>query len=136
MNQATQKNVKKQTVRHKEVVMSINPTTIVGQMRLNTGDFIEDEPYLTDTIYLYFYEKNGNSIVDGSIEALESIINYIALTPQSWTLGESKETQASVSSLNKRLESLKLKRKSSVTPIIVKSDRKDWNDFERAFGTR
>lgn len=114
----------------------INPNTIVGQMRLNTGDFILDEPYLTDAVYLFFYEKNNNSIIDASIEALESIINYIALTPQSWTLGESSETQASVSALNKRLESLRVKRKSSVTPIIIKSDRKDWHDFERAFGNR
>lgn len=115
---------------------NLDPTTIVGQMRLNTGDFIEEEPYLEDVIYLFFYEKNNNSIIDGSIEALESIINYIALTPQSWTLGDSSESQASVGALNSRLVSLRLRRKSSVAPIIIKSDRKDWNDFERAFGKR
>lgn len=116
--------------------MTLDPTTIVGQMRLNTGDFIEDEPYLSDSVYLHYYEKNNRSILDGSVEALESIINYIALSPQSWTLGESHETSASVSALTKRLTELKLKRKATVIPILMRSDRKNWDDFDKAFGSK
>lgn len=114
--------------------MSVNVNTITGQMRLLTGDFIEGEPYLEDDVYVWFYEKNNNSILDGAIEALESIINHIALTPQKWGIGESSETSASVGALSERLTSLKLKKSSIAAPILVRSDRKDWKDFEAAFG--
>ena len=49
---------------------NLDPSNFVDQMRLNTGDFIEDEPYLADSIYVYFYNLAGNSVIDGSIMAL------------------------------------------------------------------
>ena len=112
----------------------LDPSTIVGQMRLNTGDYIEDEPFLSDDIYLWFYQQNGNSVLDGSIEALESIINYIALTPDAWRIGEASESKADVQTLSYRLADLKLKKRSAKAPIIIKTDRKNWNDFTKAFG--
>jgi len=115
-------------------IANINPSTIEGQMRLLTGDYSEDEPYLEDDVYLWFYQQAGNSIVDGSILALESIINYIALSPQAWSVGQASETNASVAVLTDRLASLKTKRKSAVVPIVIHSDRKSWCDFDKAFG--
>lgn len=113
--------------------MVLDPDNYVDRMRLLTGDFIEDEPYLEDSIYVYFYSNNGNSELDGAIEALECIINNIALSPTQWKLGDASETNASVSALTTRLSELKAKKKGSVVPVIIRSDRKDWKDFTGLF---
>ena len=113
--------------------MALDPNNIVDQMRLLTGDFIEDEPYLEDAIYLWFYEQNGNSVIDGAIEALESIINNIALSPASWEIGDASESRQTMASLETRLTSLKGKRKNKRLPVYVNTDRKNWDDFDKLF---
>jgi hypothetical protein len=113
---------------------NLDPNNFVDQMRLNTGDFIEDEPYLEDSIYVYFYELAGNSVIDGSIMALESIINNIALSPQRWQIGDASETGPLIEALNVRLVALQSRRTGAKVPVILRSDRKNWNDFEKAFG--
>lgn len=113
--------------------MSLNPETIVGQMRLNTGDFIEGSQYLEDSIYLWLYEEHNRSVIDGSIAALESIINYLALSPQSWTLDNASETRQSLDSLESRLVSLRAKKRSNVPAMVIRTDRKDWDDFDKVF---
>ena len=113
---------------------NLDPSNFVDQMRLNTGDFIEDEPYLEDSIYVYFYNLAGNSVIDGSIMALESIINNIALSPQRWQIGDAPETGPLITALNERLVSLKSRRSGAKVPVILRSDRKSWNDFDKAFG--
>ena len=65
----------------------IDPNNFVDQMRLNTGDYIEEEDYLSDAVYVWFYNQANQSVLDGSILALESIINNIALSPEKWTIG-------------------------------------------------
>lgn len=111
----------------------LDPNSIVDQMRLLTGDYIEDEPYLNDDIYLWFYAQNNNSILDAAIEALESIINNIALSPQEWRIGESSEMNASVILLEARLVSLKNRKSNGKVPIAFRSDRKNWKDFDELF---
>lgn len=113
--------------------MALNPNTIVGQMRLYTGDYILDEPYLEDAVYVWLYAQNGNSVIEGSIAALESIINNIALSPASWRNGDVSETTQSIESLERRLADLKLKRSSTKAPVVFSSDRKNWCDFDKAF---
>lgn len=113
---------------------NLDPSNFVDQMRLNTGDFIEDEPYLEDSIYIYFYELAGNSVIDGSIMALESIINNIALSPQEWRIGEASERGPLITALTERLAALKVRRTGSKVPVILRSDRKNWCDFSDAFG--
>lgn len=113
---------------------NLDPSNFVDQMRLNTGDFIEDEPYLEDSIYVYFYELAGNSVIDGSIMALESIINNIALSPQEWRIGEASERGPLITALTERLAALKVRRTGSKVPVILRSDRKNWCDFNDAFG--
>lgn len=113
---------------------NLDPSNFVDQMRLNTGDFIEDEPYLEDSIYVYFYELAGNSVIDGSIMALESIINNIALSPQRWQIGEASETGPLVTALTERLTALTQRRTGAKVPVILRSDRKNWCDFSDAFG--
>ena len=112
---------------------NLDPSNFVDQMRLNTGDFIEDEPYLEDSIYVYFYNLAGNSVIDGSIMALESIINNIALSPQRWQIGDASETGPLITALNERLVSLQSRRTGAKVPVILRSDRKNWNDFNKAF---
>lgn len=113
--------------------MALNTNVVVDRMRLLTGDFIEDEPYLDDDIYMWFYEENGNSEVDGAVEALEAIINNISLSPARWQIGDASETGPALEALEKRLLSLKAKRSGSKVPVVIKSDRKNWCDFESAF---
>ena len=113
---------------------NLDPSNFVDQMRLNTGDFIEDEPYLEDSIYVWFYEQSGNSVLDGSILALESIINNIALSPQRWQIGEASETGPLISALTERLESLKNRKPTARPSVVIHSDRKNWCDFDKAFG--
>lgn len=112
---------------------SLDPNNFVSQMRLNTGDFIEDEPYLSDAIYVHFYKQAGNSVIDGSILALESIINNIALSPMKWQIGDASETRPLVETLNDRLTALRERRTNAKVPLLIKSDRKNWCDFDKAF---
>ena len=114
----------------------ISPNSIVGQMRLMTGDYSNDasDTWLPDSIYTWFYAQAGNSILEGSILALESIINNIALRPTSVTNADSSEAYTgSVATLSKRLEELKEKRNKSLVPVLIKSDRRNWNDFNELF---
>lgn len=111
----------------------LDPNNFVNQMRLNTGDYIEDEEYLSDAVYVWFYNQAGQSVLDGSILALESIINNIALSPEKWAIGDSSETRASIPVLTKRLQDLKNKKEGTVVPVLIRSDRKSWCDFNKAF---
>ena len=107
---------------------NLDPNNFITQMRLNTGDYLEDEEYLSDAIYVHFYNESGHSVVDGSILALESIINNIALTPQKWSIGDASETAPLVETLTMRLDALRSKQKNYKAPVIIKSDRKNWYD--------
>lgn len=111
----------------------LNPANFVDQMRLMTGDFIEGEEYLSDALYVWFYTEAGNSVLDGAIQALESIINNIALSPDRWQIGDSSEWKPAVTALTDRLTALKQKKKGLKAPVIMKSDRTNWNDFNKAF---
>lgn len=113
--------------------MALDPNNIVDQMRLLTGDYIEDEPYLEDAIYVWFYQENGNSVLDGAIEALESILNNIALSPARWTIGDASESRQTMESLERRLDDLKARQRDHKAPVIIKTDRKNWNDFNALF---
>ncbi len=113
--------------------MNLDPSNFIAQMRLNTGDFIEDEPYLNDSVYVHFYAQAGNSVIDGSILALEAIIANVALSPLKWQIGDASETAPLVESLNLRLTALKAKRTNNKVPMLIKSDRKNWCDFDKAF---
>lgn len=111
----------------------INPNNFVDQMRLHTGDYIEEEDYLSDAVYVWFYNQAGQSVLDGSILALESIINNIALSPEKWSIGDSSESRANVSVLNERLNALRLKKKGTKVPVVIRTDRQNWCDFDKAF---
>lgn len=112
----------------------LDPNNFVDQMRLNTGDYIEDELYLDDAIYVHFYSQAGNSVIDGSILVLESIIANIALSPVKWSIGDASETAPQVVQLNERLVALRQRKNNNKVPVIINSDRKTWCDFDKVFG--
>ena len=114
---------------------TLDPNNFVDQMRLHTGDYLEDEEYLDDAIYVFFYNQTGHSVIDGSILALESIINNIALSPSKWQIGDASESAPIVGTLVDRLTALKQKRKNAKVPVVISSDRKNWCDFDKAFGS-
>lgn len=117
--------------------MFINTNSVVGRMRLLTGDYNnnEDDVWMADNLYTFFYQQANNSELDGAIAALESIINQIALRPTTVRNADASESYSgTVEFLSARLADLKLRKKSSVVPVLIKSDRKNWNDFNELFG--
>ncbi|WP_146613010.1 hypothetical protein [Halomonas sp. SL1] len=106
------------------------------QVRLLIGDTDTDEPYLEDSVIQFLLNESGNVILDAAIECLEAIINQIALQPDRWRIGDAEEYRANVESLESRLQSLISKRnakKYTAIPVILNTDRKDWDDINKIF---
>jgi len=113
----------------------------VQNIRLLIGDTSQDLPYLDDNTYEWLLERTGgdNYILRVAVEALEMIINQVALSPQSVKTEEITEIGPLVAALEARLASLKLKRDakgeiSRTFPMMIKSDRSGWNDLDELFG--
>ena len=106
----------------------------IQQLRLIVGDVSTDYPFLDDDTYTWLIETypTQNS---AAVEALEMIINQIALSPQSIRTDAVTEVGPLVANLEARLKSLKAKQQASATgfPMIVKSDRTSWDDFNSLF---
>ena len=102
----------------------------IQQLRLIVGDVSTDYPFLDDNTYQWLIDTY---VVQNSaaVEALEMIINQIALSPQSIKTDAVTEIRPLVANLEARLKSLKAKQQVSATgfPLLVKSDRTSWNDF-------
>lgn len=111
----------------------------VARVRLYIGDTdldIENQ-YLTTPVIEFLLQESGNDVLVASIEALESIVNSIALTPESWEIGDASETRATVEDLERRLDDLRNKsnaKKFQSIPVLLHTDRKDWNEFKKIFG--
>ena len=106
----------------------------IQQLRLIVGDVSTDYPFLDDNTYQWLIDTY---VVQNSaaVEALEMIINQIALSPQSIKTDAVTEISPLVANLEARLKSLKAKQQVSATgfPLLVKSDRTSWNDFITLF---
>ena len=106
----------------------------IQQLRLIVGDVSTDYPFLDDNTYQWLIDTY---VVQNSaaVEALEMIINQIALSPQSIKTDAVTEIRPLVANLEARLQSLKAKQQVSATgfPLLVKSDRTSWNDFITLF---
>lgn len=106
----------------------------IQQLRLIVGDVSVDYPFLDDNTYSWLLETypTQNS---AAVEALEMIINQIALSPHSIKTDAVTEIGPLIYNLETRLKSLKAKQQVSSTgfPILVKSDRKGWDDLDTLF---
>lgn len=113
---------------------TLNPNSFVDQIRLNVGDTNKDDPYMPDHIYMWYYTTNGESVIEASIAALESLINQVALNPSAWDVGNVGARIGTVEALERRLQKLKLRTQTAKAPVVIHSDRKNWNDFNKLFG--
>lgn len=115
--------------------------TLIQQVKFKVGDTSLNYPFLADSTYDWLLEKNSKNIIKAAIEALEMIINQIALSPESIKTDAVDEVKASVPVLEKRLDALKKQLTQAAVgasrfPFLVHSDRKNWNDLDSLFPKR
>ena len=117
--------------------MSFNPNKLttdpIQRVRLLTGD-ISDFPILEDGIY-EFQIFQTDTEEKAALECLDNIINFIVLNPATVSLGDATSSAYDLKAFEDRRTAL-LKRISAdikgndKAPIIIKTDRKDWTDFD------
>ena len=115
--------------------------SIIQQVKFKVGDTSLNYPFLADSTYDWLLEKNSKNIIKAAIEALEMIINQIALSPESVKTDAVDEVRASVPVLERRLNALKKQLTQAAIgasrfPFLVHSDRKNWNDLDSLFPKR
>ena len=120
--------------------MATTPT-LIQQVKFKVGDTSLNYPFLADSTYEWLLDKNSKNITKAAIEALEMIINQIALSPESVRTDAVDEVKASVPVLEKRLDALKKQLTQAAVgasrfPFLVHSDRKNWNDLNSLFPKR
>ena len=115
--------------------------TLIQQVKFKVGDTSLNYPFLADSTYEWLLDKNSKNITKAAIEALEMIINQIALSPESIKTDAVDEVKASVPVLERRLDALKKQLTQAAVgasrfPFLVHSDRKNWNDLDSLFPKR
>ena len=115
--------------------------TLIQQVKFKVGDTSLNYPFLADSTYDWLLEKNSKNIIKAAVEALEMIINQIALSPESVKTDAVDEVKASVHVLERRLNALKKQLTQAAIgasrfPFLVHSDRKNWNDLDSLFPKR
>lgn len=115
--------------------------TLIQQVKFKVGDTSLNYPFLADSTYDWLLDKNRNNIIKAAVEALEMIINQIALSPESVKTDAVDEVKASVPVLEKRLDALKKQLTQAAVgasrfPFLVHSDRRNWNDLDSLFPKR
>ena len=115
--------------------------TLIQQVKFKVGDTSLNYPFLADSTYDWLLDKNRNNIIKAAIEALEMIINQIALSPESVKTDAVDEVKASVPVLERRLDALKKQLTQAAIgasrfPFLVHSDRNNWNDLNSLFPKR
>ena len=115
--------------------------TLIQQVKFKVGDTSLNYPFLADSTYDWLLDKNSKNIIKAAIEALEMIINQIALSPESVKTDAVDEVKASVHVLERRLDALKKQLTQAAVgasrfPFLVHSDRNNWNDLDSLFPKR
>lgn len=123
--------------------MSFNSSTLtssaISRIRLTIGDISEEWAILEDSVYEYLLLKNGSDEHATAIEALENIIDFYSLNPTNEAFGDVSGSNFSIRTMEKRLDALKARATAdssgvSRIPIMLKTDRKNWDDFGKVFG--
>lgn len=114
-------------------------SSAVQRIRLSIGDISEELPILADEVYEYLLYENGSDEQATAIAALENIINYFSLNPTDEVFGDISGKRFDVRLMESRLNELRTKTtkdKSGVSriPMMLRSDRKGWDDFNKLFG--
>lgn len=111
----------------------------IARVRLMVGD-IDYYEVLKDSVYEYFI-LNTQLEIDAAIMAMESIVNYYSFNTDEEKIGN-RSMKIDIRAMERRLDDLKEKRASgdiinggqSKLPVMVRTDRKTWKDFNRIFG--
>ncbi len=107
-------------------------TDPIQRVRLTTGD-ISDFPILEDGIYEYQIFLTDTED-EAALECLDNIINFITLNPTQVALGDTTSIVYDLKAFENRRDALVKRINSDSTgndkvPVIIQTDRKDWNDF-------
>ena len=113
-------------------------SSAIQRIRLEIGDISSEWPILQDDVYEYLLYKNQSNERNTAIEALENIINYYSLNPTDEAFGSVSGKRFDIRVMEKRLTSLKNKGEAvsgvGRVPMVVRSDRSNWDDFNKLFG--
>lgn len=113
-------------------------TDAIARVRLLTGDLEETDPILDDGTYEYILLNNNSNELDTAIECLEVILTYLTVNPAWQELGSVSYRNMNLEMVESRIANLKQRKtldaaKSKKIPIMVRTDRKNWNDIDAIF---
>lgn len=120
--------------------MSFNSTTlntnIRNRVRLLVGD-VADIPWLDDGVYNYTIDKNEGDELKAAYDVLSYVESRITLEPVRSSNGFVEEERPLLLYIEKRKKELLTdiaKRDGRYAiPVVVRSDRKNWNDIDSIF---
>ena len=119
--------------------MSFNPDRLgldpIQEVRLLTGDLDQISPILEDSVYEFLLIQNSNNVLYTALDTLEAIISYLLTQPLQGMVGDVMNTYGNVRDYEKRLDSLRRKiamgsNKARKVPVVITTDRDNWNDFD------
>jgi hypothetical protein len=113
-------------------------TSAIQRVRLKVGDVL-DYQLLEDSVYQYLLLTNDNNELDTAIEAAENIITYLIMNPTDESVGSVGQSTGKASDFEKVLVRLKQEKEDKTVskriPMIVTSDRSNWNDIDKIYGS-
>lgn len=113
-------------------------TSAIQRVRLKVGDVLEYQ-LLEDSVYQYLLLTNDNNELDAAIEAVENIITYLIMNPTDESVGSVGQSTSKASDFEKVLVRLKQEKEDKTAskriPMIVTSDRSNWNDIDKIYGS-
>lgn len=120
--------------------MSFNSTTlntnVRNRVRLLVGD-VADIPWLDDGVYNYTIDKNEGDELKAAYDVLSYVESRITLEPVRSSNGFVDEERPLLLYIEKRKKELLTdiaKRDGRYAiPVVVRSDRKNWNDIDSIF---
>lgn len=112
-------------------------TSPIQRIRLLAGD-TSDFPVLEDNVYSYMYEVNKYNELATAIDVVETIITILVINPVDLSVGENRQKDSSLADYKRVLTQLKTKNlqdntKTSRLPIMIKSDKVNWNELDNLF---
>jgi hypothetical protein len=112
------------------------PTNARNRVRLLVGD-VADIPWLDDGVYNYTLDKNEGDELKAAYEVLSYVESRITLEPVSSSNGFVDEERPLLDwiAIRKKelLDEIAKRDGKYAPPVVVRSDRKNWNDIDSIF---
>lgn len=107
-----------------------------NRVRLLVGD-VADIPWLDDAVYNFTLDQNDGDELRAAYDVLRYVESRITLEPMNSNNGFIDETRPMILYIEKRKKELQAdiaKRDGTYAiPLVVRSDRKNWNDIDDIF---